>query len=93
MFVEWVFDDVSQPGITQLIFSQAGGALVKFCFSNYMKSFRVPYERFAMFSAGRINVEIAQAFSTDESAYSRTSSFSAPTTIFFNAVNHHFIDN
>ena len=93
LYVEWVFNDVAQPGITQIIFNQVGGAEVNFLISNYMKSFKVPYEKFAMFTAGHINVQISQAFSRDESAYSKTSSFSAPAEIFFKATNHHFIDN
>ena len=40
-----------------------------------------------------MNIEISQAFSTTESASSRTSSFSAPSSIFFNAAKHHFVDN
>ena len=46
-----------------------------------------------MFSQGIVNVEISQAFSNTESANSRTSSFSAPSSIFFNAAKHHYVDN
>ena len=79
LFVEWVFNDISQPGITKINFNQVGGASLEFLVSNYMRSFKVPYNKFALFTPGHINVQLAQAFSRDESAYSRTSLFSAPT--------------
>ena len=93
LYVEWEHNDVRQPAITQLIFNQEGGASVKILASNYMKDFKVPYGQFSLFTPGAVNVQISQAFSNTESANSRTSSFSAPSNIFFNAVKHHFVDN
>ncbi len=90
LWVEWSYNDVTQPCITQLIFSQSSGNNVTYILSNYQEQFQVPYTDFAFFNAGMVNLQITEAFSSTESANSRTSAYSAPFNIIFNAVQHDF---
>lgn len=55
-----------------------------------MSRFEVPYAAFADFSRGPVNLYISQAFSNSESAIDRTSDFSPPYSILFNAVQHNY---
>jgi hypothetical protein len=89
LWVNWTSSDVTQPALTLIIFTQAGFT-VQFLLSNYETDFKVPYERFWMFNVGPTDVQITQAFSSNESGNSRTSDFSAPYNIIFNAAVHNF---
>lgn len=89
LWVNWTYSDVKQPALTLIIFSQ-GGFSVQFLLSNYETSFKMPYEKFWAFNVGPTDVQITQAFSSNESGNSRTSDFSAPFNIIFNATNHNY---
>lgn len=79
-----------QPCVTKLIFEQENVDSVTFLLSNYVSSFIIPYENFASFSKGPVTLYISQAYSTTESAYKRTSDFSPPFSMMFNATQHHY---
>lgn len=89
LWVNWTYSDVTQPALTLITFSQ-GGYSVQFLLSNYETSFKVPYDKFWAFNVGPTDVQISQAFSSNESGNSRTSDFSAPFNIIFNATNHNY---
>jgi hypothetical protein len=63
---------------------------LQFLLSNYESTFQVPYSQFSSFSSGPTTISISQAYSSTESAASRTSNFSAPYSIIFNATSHNF---
>lgn len=42
LWINWTYSDVSQPALTQIIFTQAGLS-IRFLLSNYISSFKVPY--------------------------------------------------
>jgi hypothetical protein len=89
LWVNWTFSDVVQPALTQIIFTQADFT-VHFLLSNYESSLKVPYQQFWAFNSGPTNIQISQAFSLSETANSRTSDFSAPYNIIFNATYHNY---
>jgi hypothetical protein len=90
LWVSWNYTASTQPQLTKLIFRQENIASIEFLLSNFESSFQVPYSQFVDFSIGSTSLEISQAFSSTESAASRTSDFSAPYTIFFNATTHNY---
>lgn len=88
LVLTWTNPPNANPALTQIIFSQEGGQLLTFLLSNAETTFKVPYEHFFLFSAGPTTIQISQALSDSESAISRTSNFSAPYYILFNAAEH-----
>jgi hypothetical protein len=90
LWVNWTHSDTCQPALTQITFTQDSGKSIQFLLSNYESTFKVPFREFTAFNVGTTNVQIVQAFSLSESAIARTSDFSAPFNIIFNATQHHF---
>lgn len=90
LLLKWISSDQSKPALTQITLSQTGGRSTAFLISNYEKSFLVSFSTLATFKEGIINIQISQAFSNNESANLRTSSFSAPFNLIFNTPRNRY---
>jgi hypothetical protein len=65
LWLNWTYSDVSQPALTQIIFTQDGGKKKEYLISNYETEFKIPYANFYDFYSGTTDIQITQAFSSN----------------------------
>ena len=85
LYVKWG----SHSALTKLRFTQKE-KVREFLLSNYHQKFRVPFYEFEGFAVGEVELELMHASSGRQGLADRSSNFSAPLSLSFQAVEHKF---